>query len=309
MPLNPPTYKGMDVFYSTNVFVNKVPVALWQPPAGAYNDGSPGSATVGGVKMFANTEFGKAAHEQYLFATQGQEALDNETDGSNQDTVVKSSIAAYAPTGTIGSPGYTGPTGPAGGVNPNPSAPAPTSSYELTASNAPNYSPYPQLSNSLYKMRISKYFNFNIVTLPPEESRNYSARQIAGHFIELANHILDPIWGAGFHFTVTSGFRSHRENVSHGRNYLSDHELGIAADFVLGSRAQHRTVFQWIIQSGLPFWQCIWEGGWVHVSYNGGQQKTDGGRIMIMPTGKKSGGVYRYGNDVAAAVRASNGFS
>lgn len=32
MPLNPPSYIGQDVWYSRNVFVNKVQVALWQPP-------------------------------------------------------------------------------------------------------------------------------------------------------------------------------------------------------------------------------------------------------------------------------------
>lgn len=32
MPLNPPSYKGQDVWYSPNVYVNKVPVALWKPP-------------------------------------------------------------------------------------------------------------------------------------------------------------------------------------------------------------------------------------------------------------------------------------
>lgn len=32
MPLNPPSWTGQDIWYSTNVFVNKVQVALWQPP-------------------------------------------------------------------------------------------------------------------------------------------------------------------------------------------------------------------------------------------------------------------------------------
>lgn len=32
MPLNPPSYKGQDVWYSPNVYINKVPAALWQPP-------------------------------------------------------------------------------------------------------------------------------------------------------------------------------------------------------------------------------------------------------------------------------------
>ena len=31
MPLNPPSYSGQDVWYSPNVFVNKVQTALWQP--------------------------------------------------------------------------------------------------------------------------------------------------------------------------------------------------------------------------------------------------------------------------------------
>jgi len=32
MPLNPPSYSGQDVWYSQNVFINKVQAALWQPP-------------------------------------------------------------------------------------------------------------------------------------------------------------------------------------------------------------------------------------------------------------------------------------
>lgn len=32
MPLNPPSYKGQDVWYSPNVYINKVPAALWLPP-------------------------------------------------------------------------------------------------------------------------------------------------------------------------------------------------------------------------------------------------------------------------------------
>jgi hypothetical protein len=31
MPLNPPSYSGQDVWYSPDVYVNQVPVALWQP--------------------------------------------------------------------------------------------------------------------------------------------------------------------------------------------------------------------------------------------------------------------------------------
>jgi len=32
MPLNPPSYLGQDVWYSPNVYINKVPAALWKPP-------------------------------------------------------------------------------------------------------------------------------------------------------------------------------------------------------------------------------------------------------------------------------------
>jgi hypothetical protein len=32
IPLNPPSWKGQDVFHSPDVYVNQVPVALWQSP-------------------------------------------------------------------------------------------------------------------------------------------------------------------------------------------------------------------------------------------------------------------------------------
>ena len=32
MPLHPPSYRGQDVWFSPDVFVNKSEVALWQPP-------------------------------------------------------------------------------------------------------------------------------------------------------------------------------------------------------------------------------------------------------------------------------------
>lgn len=309
MPLNPPTYRSMDVYYSNNVFVNKVPVALWKPPAGAFNDGSPGTkASAAGGRTYDANESGNKAYDRDIAAIQGTEGLENETAGSNEDTVVNSPVAAYAPTNAIGTPGYTGPIGPTPGVvNPNPSAPAPAGSYELTKNNLPNYSPrYPQLSDHLYDMRISKYFNFDSIKKIPEDSRGYSARQIAANWIDVAQNILDPLKGNGFSFTITSGFRSHAWNVSQGRTYLSDHELGIAVDVDPGGTAQNKALFQWIIKSGIPFWQVIWEGGWVHISYNGGQPKPGEKRIMIMPTGKSSGGVFTFGSNIEAAIQKSN---
>lgn len=311
MPLNPPTYQSMDVYYSNNVFVNKVPVALWKPPAGAFNDGSPGTSNASGGTMFHNVESGYKAYDRSMSTSMGANLDEDESDGSNANTTVVTPVTAYAQSGAIGTPGYTGPLGPGTGPDPNPSAPAPSSSFELNKNNLPNYSPkYPILSDPLYQMRISQYFKFNSITMSPEESRGYSARQIAANWIDLAVNMLDPIKANGWNFNITSGFRSHNWNISRGRNYLSDHELGIAADIqFFGDRAKNRAMFQWIIKSKLRFWQCIWEGNWIHISYNSGQPMNGDKRILIMPSGTKAGGSFAFGNDIDAAIQKSNSIS
>ena len=65
MPVNPPSCH-VDVYYSRNVFANKVALALWRPPAGNWNDGTPASGSVGGSTMYNPTEAGIKAHQEHL---------------------------------------------------------------------------------------------------------------------------------------------------------------------------------------------------------------------------------------------------
>lgn len=67
MPLNPPSYKGQDVYYSTNVYVNKVPVALWKPP-------EPGDAAIFSVSLPPDPLQAPFTAEQQTLISQSQAA-------------------------------------------------------------------------------------------------------------------------------------------------------------------------------------------------------------------------------------------
>lgn len=285
MPLNPPSCH-MDTYYSPNVFANKVPVALWRPPAGAFNDGSPASGNIGGQTLFNSNDDGKAAYDQGLLVEQGDQSKSDDTDGTGNDTV-------------IGGGGGTGGLSP--DKNSQPAIQVKPGQYELGKEELPMT--FPNITDPIYKKRISKYFTLASIRMVPEAGRGLSARDIAANFIDNCQQILDPARSV-FNFQVTphGGFRSHAYNVSKGRTYFSDHELGAAADISTGSRGTNKQLFIWFLKSGLQYYQIIWEGNWVHISYIRGRRK-DNSNIMIIPTGSKSGGVYRFHNDPNGAIQ------
>lgn len=277
MPLNPPTYQSMDVYYSNNVFVNKVPVALWKPPAGAFNDGSPGtSTTLGGNTMFGVNESGAKAMYRDEATLMGEGALGDD-DGFPPEERFTSSVGSTGPIDTF--IGDT-PTGP----NPNPSAPAnPT----LRAGDLPNN--YPKdLRDPVYAQQISKFFRLGHIKMPPENepTHNLTARDIAANFTELCLNILDPIY-AEFKFNsnpLNSAYRPTWYNTQIGSKSTSEHVLGCAADISMGNKERNIAMFKWIIKSRLPFRQCLIESAksgsfWIHISYYKGQKKPGDSRV------------------------------
>lgn len=290
MPLNPPTYQGLDVYYSNNVFVNKVPVALWRPPAGAFNDGSPGTATtLGGVTMYGYNESGGKAMYRDEANLMGEGALGDD-DGFSPGENFKSSIGSKGSIETfVGSE----PTGP----NSNPSAPnTPT----LKATNLPNT--YPRsLTDPVYAQQISKFFRLSHIKMPPENEENLglSQRDIAGNFVELCLNILDPIY-AKFRFNsspLNSAYRPTWYNRQIGSKDTSEHITGCAADISMGSKEGNIAMFKWIVSSGLPFRQCLIESSsrgsfWIHVSYHRGAKKPGNTRVgwTLNPPGINPGG-------------------
>lgn len=291
MPLNPPTYKGLDVYYSTNVFVNKVPVALWEPPAGAFNDGTPGAFTAGGDKMFANNGSGYGAMYKYQRESMGGQEKSDDPGGSDSSSAATSPPGSYVP--------KDGGTGP----DPNPSAPAQPGDVELTIDNLPDT--FPNKSDPIYNKRISKYFKLSTIQCTPvdEPAFNLKARDVAANWINLCCVILDPLYSQ-FKFQFTSAYRS--TDYCRGKGMKpSDHTKGWAADITMPSKEANDAMVKWMLQNKLPVWQVIRECnpgkpvGWVHVAYNKGNTSGKGDARWGWTTNGNAGAYNWCGNDGA----------
>jgi|GEM_PF-1880989 len=121
--------------------------------------------------------------------------------------------------------------------------------------------------------KISSNFLLATCKMKPQAQLGLTASQIACNWVALSNVILEPIY-ANFKFGTAnqrcnSGLRTLQYNTSIGSKDSSDHCRGFAADIAMGSMAQTRAMFKWILNSGLPFSQLIFENTWVHVAYNG----------------------------------------
>ena len=115
---------------------------------------------------------------------------------------------------------------------------------------------------------VSKYFTLGHCKGVPVAQRGLTAKQICCNWASLCTAILDQVYEV-HKFTITSGWRP----VSGGKGN-TDHGLGLAADIqITGSVEQTIAMFKWIVASGLPFTQVIYERsgasgvGWTHVSY------------------------------------------
>lgn len=115
---------------------------------------------------------------------------------------------------------------------------------------------------------VSKYFKLSHCGGIPVAQRGLTAAQICCNWAALCTNILDPVYDA-FKFSINSGWRP----VSGGKGG-TDHGLGCAADLGTGNVQKTIDMFKWIVKSGLPFTQVIYERngttgtGWVHVSFN-----------------------------------------
>ena len=265
MPLNPPSCQ-MDVYRSPNVFANYVPVALWRPPAGSFNNGKPSSANVGGTEIYNANEAGEQAQLRKLSSVQqGNPDYDDDNGGD------------------VGSGAIPSPNG-------NTNAPAAISkgnSKYLQYSDLPNDQKYPDVAtHPIYKNQISKYFTLAYIKRAPETYPGKPmAKDIAWNFVLLAQNVLDPL-KERFNFSINSGYRSPWYNEQIGGAKNSEHMYGIAADCDPGNSKQCYEMFNYIINSNIPFRNVIFEGGWIHVSFqNGSRGNTP---LQVMPYNRGS---------------------
>lgn len=100
---------------------------------------------------------------------------------------------------------------------------------------------------------------------PKREDIIANLKRLAFHTLEAVRILNDnkPI-------TITSGYRCKALNKAVGGVATSQHQNGCAADFVVGSAAENRILFDKIkSSSSVPFDQLILEpkAGWIHISY------------------------------------------
>ena len=86
------------------------------------------------------------------------------------------------------------------------------------------------------------------------------------NLISLCNNVLQPLRDGVGPVTVSSGYRSKELNAMVGGSPHSAHCHGHAADIVVAGLTPEQ-VCRWLIDSGLPYEQLIYEfGEWTHVS-------------------------------------------
>lgn len=120
------------------------------------------------------------------------------------------------------------------------------------------------------KKQISKHFRLSTIMRQPIDTPERKLRdwQIANNWVRLCRNVLDPIYDR-YKFTFNSGFRDIAYNRKIGSTDGSDHVTGAACDISMGSQAANIELFKYIVKSGLPFSQLIFEGNWIHVAHGG----------------------------------------
>lgn len=125
--------------------------------------------------------------------------------------------------------------------------------------------------------KITKNFSYDELVYSSTAERlkldNTPNEKEVAELLKLAVKILQPIrdkWGSPI--VVTSGFRSEAVNKAVGGVKTSQHRLGQAADIKVGSKAQNKALFNFILKmvnnGEIKVGQLIDEYGysWVHVS-------------------------------------------
>lgn len=143
-------------------------------------------------------------------------------------------------------------------------------------------------SDSDLTTQVSKYFKLSDCKMVPIDVPDVTSAtatvltkcQVAQNWTNLCNSILDPVYEK-YKFKINSGFRTVKYNQSIGSKDTSDHCTGCAADISIGRGEDNIPLFKYILKSGLPFSQLIYEGNWVHVAFNGKGPK---GAAKIMYT-------------------------
>lgn len=222
-----------DVYRSNNVFVNNVPVALWDQPG-------PTSAVIGGVYISDNPF--KLVFAETLLNEAGGNAANDDGEGTDVPGAIDNSLPSTTSTEITSSTVVT---------QGNPNIDLFTEPFEYNQKLSDNY--------TIKDLSIGTIFPHNIVA-----QNGLSVPDILGNMQALARNILEPLRVRYPGFRINSAFRK--------GTGTSQHNKGMAVDIQWPglSPAGYSPIAEWITQN-LPIDQLIFEHGasiWLHISYN-----------------------------------------
>jgi putative chitinase len=121
-------------------------------------------------------------------------------------------------------------------------------------------------------MWTSKYFTLEELTASNTALRrginNVPKGQVLANLAETALK-MDAVRALlGGPISVSSGYRSPALNKVIGGSDSSAHTMGFAVDFVCPTRGTPKDVCKAIMASNIKYDQLIWEGTWVHISFD-----------------------------------------
>lgn len=104
---------------------------------------------------------------------------------------------------------------------------------------------------------------------------NFPTWEVVDNLKRIVEEILDPLreW-YGKPINVNSGYRSQKLNKAVGGVNNSFHLNGCGVDIDTNSTEENKKLFEYI-KNNLPFTELGWEGNgsWIHVGYNGNNNK------------------------------------
>lgn len=116
-------------------------------------------------------------------------------------------------------------------------------------------------------MNLSEHFTVAEMTATSARLDNTPTPEIMENLRYLCNELMEPVRSRFGPWYVTSAYRSLAVNTLIGGSTTSMHMRGLACDGVpLGGNVKWNDVIQFLLTSGLPIDQVIYEfGNWLHI--------------------------------------------
>ena len=129
-----------------------------------------------------------------------------------------------------------------------------------------------QLKRRKATMNLTEHFTLEELTFSPTAERqkinNTPSLEAVAHMTTLAEGLEKVRALLGGPIRISSGYRSPELNAAIRGARNSAHMAGYAADFTCPSFGNPKDVVRAIAASAIEFDQCIYEGTWVHISFD-----------------------------------------